>query len=641
MPKVDPKWLDLTKSYQFTSNIEVPTPMSGPQAVPKSYVDAVIQNVSVFLEEQLPYIDTANKVVQLTYPIGTNGFTHVEVEPIGGTDQTYGSDYTVRYFGTTAFICLDPTSTCPFGSFTGGDTNNPTVGMIGTLALGDKIEVGYTTAGLGGAAPGPQGFLGPQGATGAGVQGPQGDVGSTGTQGFTGNTGAVGPQGFTGIDGAQGLTGAGVQGAQGSLGSQGNTGLQGIDGSQGVTGSGFQGAVGAQGVFGAQGVMGSGFQGTTGSNGAQGVTGTGFQGSTGATGTQGATGGGVQGVAGPQGIQGLSGVLVSQSVLQATNGANQAANASFTDINFNTNSVLDGPDISHDISTNNDNFQINTTGSYLISYQLFGSADLGTNAVAQVLTNDTAVIAQSIFDDTNGNQTGFPSRSFIADLNSGDFITLQAKCTTAGNWLANLTYLSIVRIGGIVGAQGPAGGPQGFTGSVGPTGPQGFTGAGVQGATGATGSTGSTGVQGFTGATGAGFQGVQGPDGIQGIVGPQGFTGAGVQGATGSGGAPTQEAHTANFTLTGASNGNVVTNTGATGSVQGTLPAASPTLLYDFYCTENFTYTIIAAGTDTIQYGTFTGDTTLSLSLNTWVRMYCLKAGQWNIFNITGSYSLS
>ena len=107
-----------------------------------------------------------------------------------------------------------------------------------------------------------QGLTGAQGETGAGIQGETGVVGVQGQTGALGGgeTGVAGVQGETGVAGVAGETGAGIQGDTGVQGIRGETGIQ------GETGAGIQGETGVQGVAGETGIQGIG------ETGVQGVT---------------------------------------------------------------------------------------------------------------------------------------------------------------------------------------------------------------------------------------------------------------------------------------------------------------------------------------------------------------------------------
>jgi hypothetical protein len=122
-----------------------------------------------------------------------------------------------------------------------------TSGVIVQTVAGPQGDIGPTGAtGLAGPQgltgdTGPTGATGPAGPTGAtganGAQGPKGDTGSTGTQGLLGDTGATGPQGAKGEIGETGATGAtGAQGAKGDTGITGATGTVGATGATGATG---------------------------------------------------------------------------------------------------------------------------------------------------------------------------------------------------------------------------------------------------------------------------------------------------------------------------------------------------------------------------------------------------------------------
>jgi len=158
-----------------------------------------------------------------------------------------------------------------------------------SMGTSQFLSVPYALFADSSANPGPQGPMGPAGATGA--AGPQGVAGATGAQGPSGFDGPTGPQGAAGANGATGATGA--AGANGATGATGLTGANGATGATGATGAaganGATGATGANGATGAQGVAGP-----TGPTGAQGVAG--------ATGAQGAAG-----PTGPQGVQGVTG----------------------------------------------------------------------------------------------------------------------------------------------------------------------------------------------------------------------------------------------------------------------------------------------------------------------------------------------
>lgn len=185
--RIKAHWIDLTDSFLFTANIQVPTPTIATQAANKGYTDSLVGSISTFESEDLIYSDTVNKVIPLTFQVSE--FDDVAVFAIAGAPLVYGIDYTIRKDGTQAFICIDPISTDPFGSFNGGDPLNPSAGISPLLFPGDKVKAAYSTSGVGGAAAGFQGLQGPAGSPG----GPQG---STGAQGAAGAQGVPGAQGI-------------------------------------------------------------------------------------------------------------------------------------------------------------------------------------------------------------------------------------------------------------------------------------------------------------------------------------------------------------------------------------------------------------------------------------------------------------
>ncbi len=174
-------------------------------------------------------------------------------------------------------------------SFSGAKVIGPNGTWVGdpTGLQGPQGETGTTgpqgdpgPQGLQGAQgdPGPQGLQGPQGDPGPqGLQGPQGDPGPQGLQGPQGDPGSQGLQGPQGDPGPQGLQGPqGDPGSQGLQGPQGDPGPQGLQGPQGDPGpQGLQGLQGAQGDPGPQGLQGpQGETGPTGPQGEQGPAGT-------------------------------------------------------------------------------------------------------------------------------------------------------------------------------------------------------------------------------------------------------------------------------------------------------------------------------------------------------------------------------
>lgn len=105
---------------------------------------------------------------------------------------------------------------------------------------------------------------------------------------------------------------------------------------------------------------------------------------------------------------------------------------------------------------------------------------------------------------------------------------------------------------------------------------------------------------------------------------------------------------TSNYSVLAYENGCVYTNEGSAGSVQFTLPAAKRGLHYFFICrydnqpTATHLMTIIRNGSDTINSGTLTGQTTITLDDEAEsVEVECYEDTVWDIVNWVGSYTVS
>ena len=99
-----------------------------------------------------------------------------------------------------------------------------------------------------------------------------------------------------------------------------------------------------------------------------------------------------------------------------------------TSIKFSTNELVEGNAISH--TNGSDEIQINETGIYQISYQLYGEREtFGTfNFAAVILVNNNAV--ESTFNDTPILRDNVINRmtltsTIILKLNAGDALKLQ------------------------------------------------------------------------------------------------------------------------------------------------------------------------------------------------------------------------
>lgn len=150
MALLQSRWIDLSNVFIFTGDVEVPTPLAGPQAANKNYVDStILSSTSSFKTVDIVYTGTnlTHKVLQIPDVIDVSTSVNrldILVSPVSGILQDYGTDYTVRAVGTTSYICLDPTSTPVSGSFDGGGDNvNPSVGITNLVQSGDTVRVLY------------------------------------------------------------------------------------------------------------------------------------------------------------------------------------------------------------------------------------------------------------------------------------------------------------------------------------------------------------------------------------------------------------------------------------------------------------------------------------------------------------------
>ena len=110
------------------------------------------------------------------------------------------------------------------------------------------------------------------------------------------------------------------------------------------------------------------------------------------------------------------------------------------------------------------------------------------------------------------------------------------------------------------------------------------------------------------------------------------------------GGIPDVEAHTASDTLTVAESGSVHTNTGASGAITLSLPAATVGLKYDFYVGAAQELRIDPNGTETISLPSdgvpgAAGKYLTANAVGETVRLVCCKAGTWAVFGYTGTWT--
>ena len=125
-----------------------------PNAIPKARPDGKLapgwisaQGTGVVLDT-LTYTDTANKVLG---PLSNTPIeaANVAATVLGGPDQQYTQDYTVREVtGGSApgyYICVDPGSTAPGGGSFQPGGSNPGTGISSMLEAGDKLKATYSS----------------------------------------------------------------------------------------------------------------------------------------------------------------------------------------------------------------------------------------------------------------------------------------------------------------------------------------------------------------------------------------------------------------------------------------------------------------------------------------------------------------
>ncbi|MFC1655645.1 hypothetical protein ACFL3C_02135 [Patescibacteria group bacterium] len=118
--------------------------------------------------------------------------------------------------------------------------------------------------------------------------------------------------------------------------------------------------------------------------------------------------------------------------------------------------------------TNNDRIDVKEDGLYRITYQINSNdASVTHQLETRVRINDTTVLDGSLLVNRNYSDEYSPSTgTFLADLTSGDYISLQAQRTTA-NLVIEETSVTIVKLEGIKGDQGDPGAPGTLTYTIG------------------------------------------------------------------------------------------------------------------------------------------------------------------------------
>ena len=147
-------------------------------------------------------------------------------------------------------------------------------------------------------------------------------------------------------------------------------------------------------------------------------------------------------------------------VVQARRTTSFTLPTTYGDVDLDTTDLEnDATTLDHD-DTLRDRIDIGATAMYQIiyGYTAGGSASSTHEARARVRVNDTTVLPGS--ESVNKNYQGefsTTSASFLANLNDGDFISLQLQRDTTTDVTQDEIYFSIIKLEGIKGDPGPAG----------------------------------------------------------------------------------------------------------------------------------------------------------------------------------------
>lgn len=128
---------------------------------------------------------------------------------------------------------------------------------------------------------------------------------------------------------------------------------------------------------------------------------------------------------------------------------------SWPTINFQNNTAI----IERD-GTLTDRILIKETGAYLIAFSISFDADAGEETIeVRVRVNDTTVLPGSVRRASEDDEINDLSNVFLAELNAGDFITLQSQASGAGNLIELSTTFTVMRAAGARGETGDQGPP--------------------------------------------------------------------------------------------------------------------------------------------------------------------------------------
>jgi len=160
-------------------------------------------------------------------------------------------------------------------------------------------------------------------------------------------------------------------------------------------------------------------------------------------------------------IDGGGGAAVGDlATVQARNSAGFTLTAQNTwyDITFgNTDVETDASVIEHN-NTNTERIDIKEDGVYMVTYAIDAVDNTTTHGLqVRIYINGTTELPGSLQEEINfQGEHGPASGTFIAEFNSGDYLTLQAQRLTV-NTIVGEPTMTVTKLDGVVGPQGPAG----------------------------------------------------------------------------------------------------------------------------------------------------------------------------------------
>jgi len=146
--------------------------------------------------------------------------------------------------------------------------------------------------------------------------------------------------------------------------------------------------------------------------------------------------------------------------------ARRTSNFNFTsanvyyDIDFDQTDLESNTDILQHDDTATDNLLIKSDGFYLVYYQTTDYSLSNHTIQVRVRANNSTDLKGSYYESHDYAQEYIPiSNLFLAQLNAGDFITLQARRATSGNYLINETKFGAIKLEALNGTNGANGNP--------------------------------------------------------------------------------------------------------------------------------------------------------------------------------------